>query len=234
MLDKSYLYFRRVDTYQDDIKDSDQPIRDKAINRNIGFEKQPEYKLYDYYRSCRARTYACCFSTENSNYIWENYSAGDPNAICLIFNTGKLKELLNKTIENSEIIFGKGQCRNFFDINYGSVKYGDFENHVLSKRVCSNPIEYSYFKDSKYQSEKEFRITLSAIGLGKIVCPDGSEFCFPDSVKIGISIKKALLCGAISSMEVSPKCEKEFSKVLCERLLENEIETVSGCQLSLA
>src|SRR5262249_45009679 len=95
MIENDYLYFRRVDTYHDDKRDSDQPDKDKEASEKSKFENAPDYTAQNYYDSCRSKTYACCFSTENTPHLWEHYGENDPNAICLVFDCHKLINFLN-------------------------------------------------------------------------------------------------------------------------------------------
>jgi len=85
MIEKKYLYFKRVDTYDDDKRDADQPDKDKELTTGIRFEKSPEYTAQQYYSDSRSRTYACCFSTENTTYLWKHYDNQESNAVCLVF-----------------------------------------------------------------------------------------------------------------------------------------------------
>ncbi len=48
MIDRNYLYFSRVDTYNDDVSDSDAPNKDKEIHKVKHFQKCPTYTAYDY------------------------------------------------------------------------------------------------------------------------------------------------------------------------------------------
>ena len=142
MLEKEYLYFNRVDKYKDfnlaDARDSDQPENHREIHKKSSFENYPKHKFDKYYDSVRTRTYACCFSVENFEYIWNSYSSGDANAVCLVFNSSKLIELLNKTFSNSKIILANGVINNFFNINYGLVTYGNLEKDSLAEVTLSN------------------------------------------------------------------------------------------------
>lgn len=74
-LTESYLNFKRVDSYTDfsgaDIYDGDQLPSDKDANESARFYKQPSFRCADYYAISRSRTYACCFSLENSDFIWK-------------------------------------------------------------------------------------------------------------------------------------------------------------------
>ena len=76
----SYLHFNRVDAYRDfpsaDLADGAELPGDQAGNATIGFEKAPNFTLSHYYAASRGRTYACCFSLENSQHLWANYGLG--------------------------------------------------------------------------------------------------------------------------------------------------------------
>ena len=208
MLENDYLYFRRVDTYHDDCRDSDQPDLDKEISNKAKFINNPEYTASNYYASCRSRTYACCFSTENSLHIWEHYEFNDPNTFCLIFDAYKLTNYLNYYLDKSWIIFNNKTPTNFFDFNNGLVSYGDFGDMFMKNSMHPNPIEYVYFKDaSKYSEEKEFRFTLSAAGIfKKFVFQDQSELIFPKSIKLEFSFFTAIKMGIITELQLSQKC----------------------------
>ncbi len=67
MIKNDYLYFTRVDTYSDDSRDSDLPDRDKEIGKKSRFVSDPNSSIVDHYEICRSKTYACCFSTENTD-----------------------------------------------------------------------------------------------------------------------------------------------------------------------
>jgi hypothetical protein len=53
-----------------------------------------------YFDLSRSRTYACCFSLENFDYIWNAYGKSD-NSVWVVFEFGKLKQMLNPTMEDS-------------------------------------------------------------------------------------------------------------------------------------
>ena len=100
-VDGNYLHFNRVDSYGDlsgsnplvDSNDGRQLPKDEAVNSRISFEKAPNFTAADYYNKSRSRTYACCFSMENSNYIWKHYGNGSTKGkVCLVFEFSKLRE----------------------------------------------------------------------------------------------------------------------------------------------
>lgn len=215
MIQNKYLYFRRVDTYKDDTRDSDQPDKDKRISEKSKFESSPDYNAKKYYAECRSKTYACCFSTENTEHIWEHY--GDENTLCLIFEAEKLVTFLNAAFDKSSLVYFGKTLKNFFYINYGLVTYGDIDDCFLNKYL-PNPIKYVYFKSAKkYAEEKEFRISLSCCGIFKYRL-DGAEFNFPESVQFGFDLIEAAKKGVLKEILVSDKCISTIKIELKEKL----------------
>ncbi|MGE4349671.1 MAG: hypothetical protein AB7D28_07890 [Candidatus Berkiella sp.] len=191
MLENNYIYFRKVDTYHDDTRDGDQPDADKLISENKKFQLHSGYTLKDYYSDARSKTYACCFSTQNTQFLWEHYSHGDKNAICLVLDCRKLIEYINSVYMNAFLIVNNNRYKNFLFINYGLVTYGNMDQ-LFVKDNFLNPIEYAYFKDAnKYSDEDEFRITLSCIGMFKYQL-DGRPFAFPESLKLEFNIRDVI------------------------------------------
>ncbi|MCP0914711.1 hypothetical protein NKV53_10290 [Legionella sp. 27cVA30] len=103
-----YLYFNRVDSYKDfpaaDPYDGKQLPNDYIGNRASKFVSEPNYSAADYFETSRGRTYACCFSTENSEYIWRRYGRhGKKGKVCLVLNFGKLRKYLNEILTSQQI-----------------------------------------------------------------------------------------------------------------------------------
>ncbi len=101
----SYLHFNRVDYYIDfpaaDPYDGQQLPKDRQGNTITWFENAPEFSAADYYDQSRARTYACCFSLENSDFIWNNYANGsEKGKVCIVFEFGKLRATLNQILQS--------------------------------------------------------------------------------------------------------------------------------------
>ncbi len=202
MVQHDYLYFKRVDTYSDDKRDSDQPDKDKEISDKSKFEKAIDYTAKNYYDSCRSKTYACCFSTENTASLWENYGDDRSGGVCLVFDCHKLINFMNLSFDETRIIYQNQKLMNFFYINHGLVTYGDFNNAFLKERL-PNPIQYVYFKGAdKYTEEKEFRMSLSCLGICKYMFPDGTEFSFPDSLQLSFDFAEAIRRGVLRRIEV--------------------------------
>lgn len=218
----NYLYFSRVDSYADfpnvDSNDGGQLPMDQAANAATRFEKAPDFSAAHYYDQCRGRTYACCFSTENSDYIWNNYANGsDKGKVCVVFELGKLRALLNSLLspEGAALLYDGNVCRQIFDVNYGLVDYVDWDSYRTNELYLSNPILYTYIKDAaRFSEEKELRISLSAIGMGHFALKDGSLIQFPPSLQLGFDFRRAIASGAIREILLAPDADSGF--LTCE------------------
>ncbi|MDK2124307.1 DUF2971 domain-containing protein [Parachitinimonas caeni] len=214
----SYLYFNRVDSYADfpnaDKNDGQQLPMDQAANATTKFEARPDYDAAQYYDQCRARTYACCFSTENSDYIWKNYANGsEKGKVCVVFEFGKLRTLLNSALdpEGAVLRYNGEVFRQIFDVNYGLVDYVDWDSHRANEQHLPNPIRYTYIKDAaRFSEEKELRISLSAISMGHFVLKDGARIQFPTSLLLGFDFCKAIASTAIREILLTPDADAGF------------------------
>ena len=214
----NYLHFNRVDRYADfqnaDENDSLQLPNDRPLNTASRFQEVPEFSAADYYDQSRARTYACCFSIENSDHIWKNYAnENGKDKVCVVFEFGKLRSMLNHALnpEGATLIYEGNVCRQIFSINYGLVKYVDWGTHQTNEQYLANPIIYTYFKDAvRFGEEKELRISLSALGIGHFALKDGTMFQFLPSLQLGFDFRAALANGAIREILVSPEADSGF------------------------
>lgn len=210
----SYLYFNRVDRYKDDLNDGQQLPKDRQVSAGVKFEKAPNYSGADYYDQSRARTYACCFSLENSDYIWKNYANGSERGkVCIVFDFGKLRDTLNRTLQfgNAAIKYGGNRCHQIFSINYGIIEYVVWDKHQANTKYLTNPIHYTYLKDkNKFSAEKELRISLSAAGIGQFVLNDGSTMNFPGSLHMDFDFRAANADGTIQKVLCAPDCDIGF------------------------
>jgi len=209
----NYLHFNRVDRYTDDLNDGQQPPRDRQVSAGVKFEKAPNFSMADYYDQSRARTYACCFSLENSDYIWSNYANNsEKGKVCIVFDFGKLRTMLNRALQpgNTALEYGGNRCRQIFSIDYGVIEYVEWDKHQANTECFANPIRYTYVKDkNKFSVEKEFRIALSAVGMGKFVL-NGSTINFPDSLHMDFDFKAANASGTIQQILCATDCDIGF------------------------
>lgn len=97
----NYLHFNRLDSYTDlgaDPHDGQQLPVDQQGNAQVKFAKAPRLSAADYYDQSRIRTCACCFSVENSDFIWRKYANGSKKGkVCIVFHFGKLRARVNQT-----------------------------------------------------------------------------------------------------------------------------------------
>jgi hypothetical protein len=141
-----YLHFNLVKSYKDfpgaDPHDGRQLPQDEPGNAGMKFARSPDFSIADYYDQCRARTYACCFSLENSPFIWKNYANGsEKGKVCIVFDFGKLRARLNKSLEpgNAALEYRGIRCHQIFDVNYGIVEYVESDQIYFFKgraKIC--------------------------------------------------------------------------------------------------
>lgn len=228
---EQYLYFNRVDRYKDfpsaDAHDGEQLPRDRIINEKAKFEKAPEYSHSDSCDTSRSRTYACCFSLENSDHIWSAYgNSGQKGKVCLVFRFEKLREMLNAVFENSETLVKGYRCKQIFSINYGLIRYVDWEATRTSENYLANPILYTYIKDERYGEERELRISLSAVGIGKFAVNGDVIEDLGASLQLSFDFRRAIAAGVIEEIKHLPDTDVGH----LQRELENlGISRAPGC-----
>jgi hypothetical protein len=183
----------------------------------------------NYYDQARGRTYACCLSIENSDFIWENYANGsEKGKVCVVFEFEKLRAMLNHTLApgNAALLYEGNQCHQIFCINYGLVDYVEWNDHQTNERHLSNPILYTYMKDAfRFSEEKELRISLSAIGIGQFALNDSSKIQFPASLQLAFDFRAAIAAGAIQEILFAADCDSGF---LTRELAKLRIEPVQA------
>jgi hypothetical protein len=228
----SYLHFNRVDSYEGfpgaDLHDGQQLQKDERSNEQRKFEKSPSFSAADYYNQSRARTYACCFSLDNSDYIWKNYAKDSPKRkVCVVYQFGKLRETLNQMLRsgNATLEYNGMKCRQIFSVNYGIITYVEWDTHQQNVKYLSNPIIYTYLKDKSFQEEQEFRISLSAIGVGHFALNNGSIMQFPSSLRLRFDFRAAMADGTIQQIFYTPDCDLSF---LLSELQTLRIEPTQG------
>lgn len=214
---RKYLHFNRVDSYRDfdgaDILDGKQLPKDQEGNTNSKFVKAPTFSVADYYDTCRARTYACCVSLENSDFIWQRYGGQTQHGkVCLELNFGKLRERLNKLFDSgtAELFYNGLRCHQIFSINYGLVEYVDWSNYQANAEILPNPIVYTHLKDKQYEPERELRISMSAFGMGQFGLNDGTIMEFPASLQVKFDFHEAIASGTIQRVLILPNSDKRF------------------------
>ena len=213
----AYLNFNRVDSYIDflgaDPHDGQQLPTDQQGNVRVRFAKAPDFSAADYYDQSRARTYACCFSLENSNFIWNNYANGsEKGKVCIVFDFSKLRATLNQTLQpgNAALEYNGNRCHQIFSVNYGIVEYIEWDRHQANAAHLPNPIKYTYLKGKKFSEEKELRVSLSAPGIGQFVLNDGTMMDFPDSLQVVFDFRVAIADGTIQQILCAPDCDSGF------------------------
>lgn len=217
-IDGAYLHFNRVNGYTDfpgaDPHDGEQLPTDRPISGLSKFEKAPDFSAADYYDRCRSRTYACCFSLENSDYIWTHYATGAAKGkVCAVFRFDALRAMLNEACDpqTSRLSYNGLLCSPIFSINYGLVEYVEFSTHRMNEPYLPNPIQYVHLKSAAlYSQEKELRVTLSALGMGHFVLNDGSPMDFPVGLQVPFDFRRALANRTIMRLLCSPDCDTEF------------------------
>lgn len=220
-----YLHFNRVDCYSDfpgaDPHDGQQPPRDELVNGTKHFQYDPDSNLKQYYDKSRSRTYACCFSLQDSGYIWREYGNSDrPGKVGVVFDLNKLRATLEETHRDVVVSYGGVKTMQIFDLNCGMVNYIDWNKFQANEHEIPNPIIYSYLKDRRYKQDKELRFTLSALGVGRYQVIAGQDLLFPPSISYPFDFQKAALDGTIQRLifedGVDPNSYlRKLSKVGC-------------------
>ncbi len=229
----NYLHFNRVDRYSDfqnaDPNDGRQLPEDHPVNAAARFAKAPDYSAAHYYDQSRGRTYACCLSVENSDFIWRNYAnVSAKSKVCVVFEFGKLRAMLNDTLAagNVALLCEGNQCHQIFSVNYGLVDYVHWNDHQTNGQYLSNPILYTYLKDAAgFSDEKELRISLSALGIGQFALHDGSLIQFPQSLQLAFDFRAAISAAAIRQILLAPDAG---SDILKRELAKLRIQPVQG------
>jgi len=222
---ESYLHFNRIDAYRDfpsaDRNDGAQTPADRPGNSEARFKSNPAFSAADYYDRARARIYACCFSLENSKMIWYEYgNGGERGKVCVVLDFSKLRERINQTIDrgNSALQYGGVRCVQIFSVNYGVVEYVEWDAHRANAERLPNPISYAHLKNISFRDEKELRVSLSALGVGKFVLNDGRKMEFPPSLHLDFDFKAAVADGTINQILYPVGFDKEFLRAKLAKL----------------
>jgi hypothetical protein len=213
-----YLYFQRVDTYRDfpgaDENDGAQPPGDRSANAAVTFAKDRSFSVEKYYDQARSRSYACCFSLENSEHIRAEYANGSPyGKVCLVVNFARLRALANRVLApgNPSPLHANGIAMPaIFDVHYGIAKYDDWAKVVTNRNRYANPIDYLFLKDNLYKEERELRMSLSALGIGRF------QFEFPEGMELAFDYRQAIADGVIEKILYTPGADLDFIKAMLE------------------
>jgi hypothetical protein len=221
----NYLHLNRVDSYADfpgvDKHDGQPLPKDQQGNEGTRFAKAPDFSAADYYTQSRGRTYSCCFSLENSDFIWNNYANGSAKGkVCVVFGFGSLRATLNQTLrpENSVLEYNSNRCNQIFSVNYGIVEYVEWKTHQANTEHLPNPIKYTYLKDKQFSGEKELRISLSALGIGQFALKDGSAMRFPPSLQLAFDFRSAIADHTIQQILFAPDSDSDFLQAELHKL----------------
>ncbi|MBW7971472.1 hypothetical protein [Bradyrhizobium sp. BR 10289] len=229
-----YLYFNRVDSYKDfpnaDAHDGEQLQQDRATNTAARFERAPDFSGADYYDRSRNRTYACCFSLQNSDHIWREYGNGSAHGkVGIAFDFAKLRAVVNDTIRAGSGLELLGSlCKQIFSVNYGVVKYLPWAEARENMERLPNPIRYTYIKDKSYTDEREMRISLSVLGIGHYVLADGTKLEFPPGLELGFDFRRAMAEGTITEIFPGPGSDLSFLRDELAKLGIKAVDSESG------
>ncbi|MBX9586230.1 MAG: hypothetical protein K2X50_03125 [Gammaproteobacteria bacterium] len=160
MCQKQYLFFKNVTQYEGNPKDSQMPKRERLLREAVRFENNPDVSLYDFDEPNRNNTYACCFSLNESRYIWKAYAADLKRDLCLVFHYDNLKKYFIENYNISHFIGGSKLNTNNFLINICKVQYVD-EQSTLTNTYHKNLCEYACYQYNKHLPDDEVRLFLS-------------------------------------------------------------------------
>jgi hypothetical protein len=224
-IERGYLHFNRVDSYKDfpdaDHRDGEQLPGDRAGNSAATFAKAPGFSAADYYDRSRSRTYAFCAALEDTDLV-RTYGGGTPRGnVGLVFDFDRLRATLNRTLLSggATLEFNGIRCRQIFDLNYGIVDYVDWASYRANETRLPNPIMYTYLKDrGRFAEERELRISLSALGIGKFVLDDLTEIAFPQHLHLNFNFRATFADGTIQEVICGPRCDEDFLRAELRRL----------------
>jgi hypothetical protein len=152
-------------------------------------------------------------SLENSSYVWRNYATGSAKGqVCVVFDFGKLRATLNRTFQpgDAALEYNGVRCHQIFSLNYGTVEYVDWDRHRANAEHLPNPIRYTYLKSKAFSAEKELRVSLSAIGIGRFALNDGSIMEFPSSLQVPFDFKAAIRNGTLLRILAVPETDSDL------------------------
>ena len=102
------------------------------------------------------------------------------------------------------LLYRGNPCKQIFSVNYGVVDYLSWDEARENIERMPNPIRYTYIKDKRFSNERELRISLSALGIGRFVLADGTEVKFPAGLELGFDFQQAIANGTITEIFPGP------------------------------
>lgn len=174
------------------------------------------------YWICRPNdTYAFCAALEDTGHVW-TYSSGTPRGnVGLVFDFDKLRTTLNRALAlgGAGLEFNGIRYHQIFDLNYGIVDYVDWASHRANETRLPNPILYTYLKDrGRFAEERELRISLSALRIGKFVLDDLTEIAFAPHLHLDFDFTSAFADGTIRELTAGPRFDQDFLRSELRRL----------------
>ncbi len=129
--------------------------------------------------------------------------------------------MLNETLEpgNAALECNGNRCVQIFSINYGIIEYVKWDSYQLNADYLANPIMYTFLKDKEiFSEENEFRISLSAPGIGRFQLRNGREMEFPGSLQLSFDFRRAMGDGTIQEILYAPDSDADFLKSELQKL----------------
>ena len=99
------------------------------------------------------------------------------------------------------------------------MEYVDWNSHQTNIERAANPIQYTYLKDRKgFAEENEFRISLSALGIGHFILNDKRLMQFHTSLQMGFSFHTAIIDQTIQQILTLPETDPDYLKSELDKL----------------
>ena len=73
-------------------------------------------------------------------------------------------------------------------------------------------------KDNRFSAERELRVSLSTIGMGRFVLNDQSDLVFTRSLRMDFNFRAAINDGTICRIEAHANCDSDFLNAELQKL----------------
>ena len=177
----------------------------------------------------RKRSYACCFTLEQSKSLLYEYTKINVNdkksiGICLEFDGINLENYLSEIFRKLLFAVCENQVQNIFHLNFGLIKYGDIKADLFCKKFLRNPVFYLYLKDMVFKNEKEYRVSLFSIGINwKEILGLDLEIEFPNYIHMPFDFNHAIKKNIITRTYITTHPDqKEDAKNKISNLLQSK------------